>query len=266
MFDFDKRNGWPHWENLFLCGNTLTYLWKFRDFPELKLSGWVLNENDRLMGKFNNLQSWYPKENVWKIEKVQPRVLHQRWLCCTAKEAQQNVCIDLKSIRSADERNVMYDTLAIPSAMDPAKAILSLTNVPSYEMTTRNGYPVRCIKCGTKTESGTMSMPSSLHYTLGAAVCGHYLIRYSVSKKAWECMNVVLDDEDEVQQCCATVGGPDYICTNASHMDAKDVSINIQAVKKRKLHPETQAILCVNVSTKASQQTTHSAANPLSFF
>jgi len=41
----------------------------------------------------------------------------------------------------------MYDYMEIPSSVDAEAAIKGLADVPTYEITHRDGYPVKCIKC-----------------------------------------------------------------------------------------------------------------------
>jgi len=222
VFSMDFRNGrprtwWPESPsniNTYLCGDILMLnsfqRWDY--YPTLK--GVILKE-DELQSKFEiQTQINYPNLNGLHLG---------RWMCIRRnhrKDNEDTICYDLKSFRSNESKDLIYDRVVVSAAgggagdnKDEASADLiatleSLEDVPSFDRTDRDGYPVKCIKCGQETVEGSFSHDSCSIY-LGKAVCVHCSIRYSISNDKWECFLA----DPTFNRCSCHVEAPNYKCT-----------------------------------------------------
>ena len=226
VFQADCRDQKPAWDTVFLCGNTLSFLWSYRVTGFTKLNTWHLRE-DRLHG--------YSQHEILKEAPANTQILDGRWLCCSIHDRyyrrestpDRYFCIDLESIRQGDKSAqvpeytaTLYDRVLLPGAMDLKTAIGSLQDVPLYDFSTRDGYPVRCIQCGGDTVEAKI-MPQD--WGLGLGVCPQCRIRYSNGGKVWKCWDMVNSATKPSECNCelsdAAPGYP-YVCPNATnHVD-----------------------------------------------
>ena len=118
LFNFDFRNGAPLMETVHLYGNTLTYTWQHRDLGhDLRVEGWVMDEEDTLKGRFNlHLGDQIKQKRV----DYQPDS-SGRWLTFLEDLWYQiddhtlAVAIDIPSIRRGDHARAVYDRVTMPA-------------------------------------------------------------------------------------------------------------------------------------------------------
>ena len=158
---------------------------------------------------------------------------------------QSYFCVDLSSIRpepsSADKvarLGVIFDTVSIPAATvdDVDVALKDLTGVPSYDITERDGYPLRCQACGGEVVQGHMEGDNGSPFGLGRAACPACFIRFSAFRGEWSCWQLVPEDGEGrscLKECNAVVKAPHYKCS-AIHANVTR-TINT-TIKKRGRH------------------------------
>lgn len=212
------------------------------------MDGWCL----RQLCSFTGLSLWFEgKEGYHGLNTMQ--VLLGRWLCCFSESIDAYCCIDLKSFRNGtEEKTTAYDCVTVPKCLlasntfnaadHPIVAVLeSLKDVPTYERTERDGYPVSCIKCGQDTTSGFFAVGNTT-VGLGQAMCLHCMIRYSVSQKCWKCCKVVGENERDMLDCDGKLSPPEFQCTE-THADVA-TSVHVRKRAKR----EGQDVVCITPS------------------
>lgn len=239
LFKYDHLDGSPIWDTLFLCGNTLSFLWYHSvGEREMKLEGWYLRKDD-LVCKYMELDAWYKtaldRQNR-EFNSVQ--VLEGRWLCCLDAKTRVNYCIDLMSFRGMATPHyikAVFDSLTFPATLDPQRVIRSLVSnkVPAPEI---DGYPLTCVKCDQPLARGKIKVAQHQHgkyadieassHVLGISVCEHCRIRFSLSEKKWICWDVTMHD-GHPRECQCGVGPPNWTCT-ADHADRDTVWFRVR--------------------------------------
>lgn len=251
LFEYDCRNGSPSPNNVVLCGDSICYVWSHRNDGKIQVKGWILQE-DKLKGQYKGLKEWF---NLGERETsyttcvyVKPRVLDQRWLGLASEVVPKWFFIDLKSIRKGpDEEHAgvreatLYDSLTIPTSMDPLAVIKNLRNVPTCDNFMRDSFPMKCVKCSLETVRGRMDVYSEdfgkpQRCFLGQAACEKCRIRYSESEDNWKCWNIVMTEKG-LHKCNQVVHGPDYTCKMAEHVSDMSFAVIERREEKRKWHP-----------------------------
>jgi hypothetical protein len=134
--------------------------------------------------------------------------------------------------------------------MDPKTAIESLVNVPSYDITERDGYPVACIACGQDTTQGRIIINHEAFVGgLGLACCPSCLIRYSNTSKNWICWQIVSTPGGEAKECNCVVIPPSYKCT------AKHTQTNMTIIETQKKRTHARQSI-IEVSCEVMEQET----------
>ena len=223
----DMRNGRS---TPIFCGDALIYIWRHRDGYNLRLSGVIFNEDhysneDPVKFKFELISDhkiglFHGRDSI--------KVLSNRWLVVytNSEKDKKAICFDLESFRlKQDDKghtDVLYDEMVInldknvnDIDAECVKFIDSLSNeVPSYAKTHRNGYPMKCVKCGKDTIAGTLRYNGNTTIGLGLGACDKCLIRYSITNERWECFKVIesTNEWSTQERCDQKVEPPDYCC------------------------------------------------------
>ena len=238
LFDCDERDLQPNWKNVFLCGNTLCYIWKSKDGHSVELKICQLQE-EKLVRK---LGIELDNDNGKDADVRDSVVVCNRWLCLKcyySTDQSEYFCIDLTSFRTTNEEStgLAYDRVFIPPNMDLAPVLGSLDGVPSYDFSTRKGgYPSRCIKCSEPTVEGWIQPGNS---PLGSGACGSQCrIRYSARRKKWLCWDVVFDSKRQRLVECDTVlcHSHNYICPNTKNHSSNHVTVWVREERHKKPH------------------------------
>jgi hypothetical protein len=253
-FRFDgRRPPHPSKKTLVLCGNIICYATSSGCMDDnTMLKGWILKE-DKPVGEFSNLRMWYEGDKT-RLGQLDPQqeIVNGRWFCYLCKARQIHFCVDLTSIRrepttsssTVGPTSVLYDTVSIPANKGLGVTMDALVDVPSYEITERDGYPLRCIACGGDVVDGHMYMyVNGSPFGLGLAACSTCLIRFSKFKGKWICWQMVpaatrtaqassssssSSSDQGLDEC--VVNGPDYKCS----VEHANVIMDIRTMPKKR--------------------------------
>jgi hypothetical protein len=142
---------------------------------------------------------------------------HDRWWFTDSKDDRMTF-VDITSFRpSLSKDQLIYDTVAIPkTAEETLEKTLASLSVPSYELTERDGYPAKCIKCRGNTSNG-LYRRQTCSWGLGRSFCTTCMIRYSESCKRWECAKPSAIEDYSI--CDAVLGERNDYCCDAEQLD-----------------------------------------------
>lgn len=251
---FDESDNEPfHWDNLFLCGNSLCYTWSYKDSKAFRLEGWLLREDVPLLKFSEEISgSWVYEERA---------ILGGRWLCVPSydgswlpeqpKREQIHRGIDLWSIRQkGDEQKILYNSITFNDRLG-REAGISVVLTSNYEPTEHDGFPVNCVKCHQPCVIGTVSyVPGDHQHHLGNSLCESCRIRYSKGKQSWLCWHVVGRPDvnrSGLFHCRCPVSPPTYECSTSQH-HVDPIYVDCKVRRKKRPRWKIQAAIDIIVS------------------
>lgn len=158
--NYDERNREPE---TFLYKQSLVFVQFHRDSNTVYLTLNFFNYSDEFTG------------NLF-LSSLSGKKTQYTGRCLKIMSEPDDICIDLGSVR-VEESIISYDQYDFDFEKEPI--------IPE-EQEYSDGYPLNCIKCGSRTLEMELWMKSTLT-NLGKAFCKNCFIRFSRTDKQWQC-------------------------------------------------------------------------------